>query len=202
MHYDAGATDEAAWQSYMFQGYGWGNDKMFQCAGQTLDQMYAPSEFNTLSDTLERVSYVMNVMRPGSTTWSQNVNGGTLITTPGSISRGWTGVSASATGDSWQFPLLIDSVTKPLSETIFILDHRGDYATSMSGQGQAFTQGAYRFGESDYSTMRTTTSGTPRMKVGASPALPHPRSFNVLFGDSHAADTDQTNPDNWVVRSN
>lgn len=203
---DATST-EYTWHAYMYFDYDWGSEDGMSCPSQTIEERFDPANPSFATAPLEYVSYVMNQMRPGTSGvshWSSNVNGGLLITTDPTRSRGWTGVDASGSAtNSFDKPLLVDSVTKPLSNTILVVDHRGNYATNMqSGTTTgSFTDGVYRFGESDHATNRLTTSGTPRMKVGASPASPHQRTFNVLYGDSHVRDTEQTNPDDWVVKS-
>jgi prepilin-type processing-associated H-X9-DG protein/prepilin-type N-terminal cleavage/methylation domain-containing protein len=194
---------QLAWQNLLMVQYQWADDAYFRCPGIPTGGHFNPADPDGFVQTLRTVSYVMNTMRPGSNglaNWTQNVEGGLLISTDPTRSRGWTGVSSDgAATNHWLHPIKLQRVHKSHATAIYILDHRFSYSQNAGVFSLNMAQGVYRFGESDHSTRRTQTIETPRMKVGAAPDAAHEQRFNILFADGHVERRDQTHPDDWVV---
>ncbi|MEM9251500.1 MAG: prepilin-type N-terminal cleavage/methylation domain-containing protein [Planctomycetota bacterium] len=193
-----------AWQLYAQVDYDWGQEEMFQCPSIDDDGHYDPSGgVPPRYQVFERVSYVMNTMRPTAAAWTDDADpvAAAEIIDP-ETATGWHGVPASLGPNytnHWNFPINYAAISKPLSDTVFIVDHRPDYAADMSSGAAALamTQGVWRFGETDHSTNRTAQSGTPRMKVGV--GVHGDDAFNKLAGDGSAETTKRTEPTDWQV---
>lgn len=194
------STRYLAWQIYAQQSYDWGKEEMFQCPAIPAHGQYNPSGMTTSgAPDFEDVSYTMNAMRPGEWTAQADSAAYSQIADRDNA-KGWTGIDpAGVTTRSSSVPLRMDLVAKSLSNTIVITDHRADYANDMKHGSvtQAFTDGVYRFGESDHSTNRTARLGVPRMKVGTQ--THGGDSFNLVFGDGHVETLKETDPTDWVV---
>jgi prepilin-type N-terminal cleavage/methylation domain-containing protein len=173
--------------------------RLFDAAGPSTSALTAVYYNQLQYQNVTNVTYVMNTMVSNTTTasnWSASTTGAPAFTQPTASARGWTsykGVGAPTT--SSRRPGSIETAAKP-SSSILILDSRGtDYGTA-SATSTGMADGVYRFGESDWATQQAGTSGTPRMKVGKV----HPRrSMNIVYGDSHAENQTETNPDDWAV---
>ena len=200
-NYDADSDpDQVAWQIAAQNEYGWGDEAMFQCPSIEEDGLYNPSGENNLADPeFAKVAYIINTMRPGEWTGDVSPTSYNQIDDRNNA-KGWTGVNPNGTvSNSERVPLNMDTIRKPLSDTIHALDHRPSYASNMSSGSVTIPMGdgIWRFGESDHSTNRVATSGTPRMKAGT---LVHgDENFNVSFGDGHVASTNRTEATDWVV---
>ncbi|MEM6552927.1 MAG: prepilin-type N-terminal cleavage/methylation domain-containing protein [Planctomycetota bacterium] len=187
-----------AWQLYAQVNYGWGDQAMFQCPALEEDEQFDPAGgLPPQYQQFTAISYIMNQMRADR--WTQNAepNAVAEINNP-ATARGWTGQTMNV-GFSYEEPLALVAVEKPLSDTILILDHRKDYADDMSigSVNIAMTEGVWRFGESDHSTNRTAQVGTPRMKVGTQNH--GDEAFNLVYGDGHGETLSRTEPTDWVV---
>lgn len=150
-------------------------------------------------ETITNVSYVMNTMVTNTTTasnWTSGVTGAPTLTFNPATARGWTSYKASGTPTNSSRRAASIEMAPRLSSSIMILDSRGlDYGTA-STTSTGMADGIYQFGSSDYATAQTTTSGTPRMKVGK---VHQNKSFNILFGDSHVETAFATDPADWAV---
>ena len=193
-------TGFRSWQLYAQQVYDWGRQEMFRCPSIPEQGHFDPSGIAAGTADFIGISYVMNTMRPNE--WSQGVAPDAAIRIPRpDRAKGWTGIDPGGPlTHSWEYPLRVANVKRPLSQAIHIVDHRPTYAPDMlhGSVTQAFTHGIYRFGESDHATARDTQIGTPRMKVGV--RVHGNERFNVLYGDGHGQSVARTDPTHWVVK--
>lgn len=203
-----GHYGDMAWQEYIWLNYVQGSGdstNVFHCPSQTLQDFYNPAAGGTI---LTEVGYVMNVLRPGDDNgegWDEdNVVSTALIGGTGKVNisfdrdvaSGWTSQVEGESGAT-KHPLRIDEADRAAS-AIHIVDHRGDYSTSSGTMSTGMRDGIYRFGETDHSSEKTATTGTPRMKVG----LHHQgNTFNALYGDGHVDTHEQERSplDDWVA---
>ena len=169
-----GGSINADWHVYLWAHYLNKNDGAMQCPSQSLSEMYNPSNTaHAVYDELEKVSYYMNVIRPGS--WDPNSVAPSI--TPTSLRdeiSGWTAApDGSSAGDFDKTPLRIDQSRG--ADAILTVDHRSNWSSNM---GYSIT----RWSNTDWGDSDLGSDSDERRKVGN-----HHKggSFNALFGDGH-----------------
>jgi len=223
------SNNDVSWQMYLYAAYDWGSPKSFGCPSVPKGKLYSPdgspAALNSGRSNIDRVGYVMNTMRPDDSaavfyTGANNVRPNTWPSTPTGDQteayRGWTSVNVGDPeySDWYRYPLRMDLTSRGHSESIVITDHRFTYYEEedydQAAVIDAFRDGVYRMGETDHSSERTASGGTPRMKVGAAT---HFRSegdgtgdpvgrFNVVFADGHGKSMEESDPFSWIVKDN
>lgn len=187
---------------------------MLTCPLFTPEQKFKPSGDAYPSDF--KVSYVMNVIRPGGASEGKWTSGSLLK--PGyqtsfptspvqSAAKGWTGVPVTGStsvlvGATTQTPMRMVGMTRAPGASIQVLDNAPwvwtsgtQYATYV----QQMSWGMYNYTQTDWSNDQQLTAAAgsaDRSKVGK---VHQGDSFNALYGDGRVVARVQSQPDEWVA---
>jgi prepilin-type N-terminal cleavage/methylation domain-containing protein len=190
-----------------------GQQGALRCPTFSTEQAYKPSGQGLPDDF--RVSYTMNVIRPGTTTngdWNEAsaLKPGYLTSFPigtSSGAKGWTGAPDSS-GSVAVTPTITTAMrtvamNRAPGASIVIVDNAPwEYTSAQYGTYvQQMSQGMYNYTHTDWANDESWSAGAgtaTRSKVGK---VHNGDTFNALFGDGRVVQKTQSQPDEWVASS-